>query len=83
MATTSRSTRARTSRTSARTRPPAKAGLEVGDVVVKVDDKSVTSAASLGGVIRQYLPGETVQITVDRGGSTETLTATLGESPTS
>ncbi len=63
--------------------PAAQAGLEVGDVVVKVDDHPVTSAASLGGAIRQYLPGDEVQITVDRAGSTETLTATLGESPTS
>jgi putative serine protease PepD len=61
--------------------PAAKAGLQVGDVVVKVDDKPVGSAASLGGVIRQYLPGDEVEITVDRDGSTETLTATLGESP--
>ncbi len=63
--------------------PADTAGLEVGDVVVKVDDKPVTSAASLGGVIRLYLPGDKVQITVDRAGSTETLTATLGESPAS
>ena len=63
--------------------PAAKAGLQVGDVVVKVDDKPVDSAASLGGVIRQYLPGDEVEITVDRDGTTETLTATLGESPSS
>jgi putative serine protease PepD len=63
--------------------PAAQAGLQVGDVVTKVDDKPVTSAASLGAVIRQYLPDDTVQIEVDRGGSTKTLTAKLSEAPSS
>jgi putative serine protease PepD len=63
--------------------PAAKAGLQVGDVVTKVDDKPVTSAASLGAVIRQYLPSDTVKIEVDRGGSTTTLTAKLSEAPSS
>jgi S1-C subfamily serine protease len=63
--------------------PADKAGLEVGDVVVKVDDKPITSAAVLGGVIREYLPGDTVQIEVDRGGDSKTLTATLEEAPNS
>jgi S1-C subfamily serine protease len=34
-------------------------------------------------VIRKYLPGDTVQLTVNRDGDTRTLTAVLGEAPTS
>ena len=63
--------------------PAATAGLEVGDVVVRIDDTPVTSAASLGGVIRKYVPGDQVEVTIDRDGATRTLTAVLGEAPTS
>jgi S1-C subfamily serine protease len=63
--------------------PAAKGGIEVGDVVVEVDGKAVTSAASLGGLIRQHRPGDKVQITVDRAGDKISLTATLGEAPSS
>jgi S1-C subfamily serine protease len=63
--------------------PAAKAGIEVGDVVTEVDGKSIAGAASLGNVIRQYKPGDKVEITVDRDGDTKTFTITLGEAPTS
>jgi S1-C subfamily serine protease len=63
--------------------PAAKAGIRVGDVVVEVDGKAITSAAALGNAIRQYKPGDEVKVKVDRNGGTKTLTATLGEAPTS
>jgi putative serine protease PepD len=64
--------------------PAAKAGLKVGDVVVAVDGKPVTSAASLGALIRQYEPGDAIEIAVNRNGDSLTLHATLTESsPTS
>jgi serine protease Do len=63
--------------------PAARAGIEVGDVVIEVDGKKITGAASLGNVIRLYKPGDKVEITVDRNGATKTFTATLGEAPTS
>ncbi len=63
--------------------PAAKAGMREGDVVIEVDGKAVTSGAALGGVIRQYKPGDEVDITVNRAGTTVTLHATLGEAPTS
>ncbi len=63
--------------------PAAKAGIQVADVVIEVDGKAITSAAALGNVIRLYKPGDTVRIKVDREGVTKTLTATLGEAPTS
>ena len=63
--------------------PAATAGIKVGDVVVEVEGKLVTGAASLGNVIRLYKPGDKVEIKVDRNGDTKTFTATLGEVPTS
>jgi S1-C subfamily serine protease len=63
--------------------PASKAGIKAGDVIVKVDGKSVGTAAELGGVVRTYKPGDKVVIVLDRGGDTETVKATLGEAPTS
>jgi putative serine protease PepD len=53
------------------------AGLEPGDVVTKVDDETITSVESLVATIRGYRPGDTVTLTIDRDGETETLRATL------
>ncbi len=63
--------------------PAARAGIEAGDVVVAVDGKRVTSAASLGGAIREHKPGDEVEIELDRDGESVTVHATLAEAPTS
>jgi putative serine protease PepD len=60
--------------------PAAKAGLQVGDVVTKVDDRRVTDADSLIVAVRSHDPGSTVTLTITRGGATKTLKATLGTS---
>ncbi|MCW2585313.1 MAG: hypothetical protein JWN55_829 [Frankiales bacterium] len=60
--------------------PAAKAGLQPGDVVTKVDDRRVTDADSLIVAIRSHDPGSTVTLTITRGGATKTLTVTLGRS---
>jgi putative serine protease PepD len=60
--------------------PAAKAGLQPGDVVTKVDDRRVTDADSLKVAIRSHDPGSTVTLTITRGGATKTLTVTLGRS---
>ena len=74
--------------------PAARAGIQAGDVVVKVDGGDITSAASLGGVIRQHKPGDEVEIELEpwrprSGGSsparpsrsTSSATATSRRSP--
>jgi len=63
--------------------PAAKAGIRAGDVVVAVDGKKITSAAALGGVIRQHKPGDDVEIELDRRGDSLTVHATLVEAATS
>jgi putative serine protease PepD len=55
------------------------AGLEEGDVVTAVGDRPVTSATELTAAVRSAAPGDTVTLTVRRGGETVTVEATLGE----
>ena len=60
----------------------AKAGLQSGDVITKVGDRAVDSADALIAAIRSHRPGDKVVLTVVRGGSTKTVTATLGSDAT-
>jgi len=53
------------------------AGLERGDVVVKIDDQPVTDGSSLVATIRGHRPGDTVTLTVVRDGEQQQLEATL------
>lgn len=55
------------------------AGIMVGDVIVAVDSKPVTSAADLRTTIGLRRTGETVRIEVVREGKNKTLKATLTE----
>jgi S1-C subfamily serine protease len=63
--------------------PAARVGIRAGDVVVAVDGETITSAASLGGAIRQFRPGDEVEIELDRRGERITVRVVLGEAPTS
>jgi putative serine protease PepD len=54
------------------------AGLKVGDVITKVDSQLVDGSDALVATIRGHRPGDTVTLTVVRGGQTQTLKATLG-----
>jgi S1-C subfamily serine protease len=50
-----------------------------GDVIQKIDDHPVSSAAELYSVLGGYKPGTTVQLTINRGGQTFTVPVTLGQ----
>jgi putative serine protease PepD len=56
----------------------AKAGLQRGDVVTKVDDQVIDGSESLVATIRGHRPGDKVTLTYVRDGHTRTATATLG-----
>ncbi len=56
----------------------AKAGLEAGDVVTKVNDFPTTSADGLIAATRFYAPGTKVTVTYTRDGATKTADVTLG-----
>ncbi len=62
--------------------PAAEAGLKNGDVVTKVAGETITSADELRRAIDAKQPGERVELTVRRNGTTQTLQVALGSRPT-
>jgi S1-C subfamily serine protease len=62
--------------------PAAQAGLQQGDIITKVDGQPVAAWSDLAVYIRDKAPGDKVQLTVLRNGAESTITATLGERPT-
>ena len=61
--------------------PAATAGLQPGDVITAVDGTVLDGAHPLDLITSQLAPGQTVQLTVLRGGQTITLSMTLGTRP--
>lgn len=61
--------------------PAAEAGLQPGDLITTVDGEAVDTARQLTDLIGGKAPGDTVELTVERNGTTRTLTVTLGEHP--
>lgn len=58
----------------------AKAGLQAGDIVTKIDNTDVTSDSDLTSAIGNYKPGDKVTLTIFRSGETKTVEVTLEES---
>jgi putative serine protease PepD len=61
--------------------PAAKAGLKAGDVVTKLDGKTISGEADLSAVIDGHKPGDTMKVTYVRSGKTLTTTVTLTARP--
>ncbi|MGI9034833.1 MAG: PDZ domain-containing protein [Pyrinomonadaceae bacterium] len=61
--------------------PAAQAGLQTGDVIIKIDGEEVTSAKKLTRLISEVAPDHQVKITVLRAGGERELTATIGKRP--
>jgi serine protease Do len=53
------------------------AGLKAGDVITAIDGKSMTTIDGVLTYIRSRSVGDTVQVVVDRNGTTETFSVTL------
>jgi putative serine protease PepD len=58
--------------------PGAKAGIKEGDIITEVDDRRVHSGEELIVRIRAHRPGDTLRLTLLRGGTEEQLTLVLG-----
>jgi putative serine protease PepD len=63
--------------------PAARAGLRAGDVILAADGRPVADADTLTALLDQHRPGDQVRLRVRRGGSTRTVTVTLGTRPSS
>jgi putative serine protease PepD len=61
--------------------PAAKAGLQAGDIITAVNGTKVTSVNQFVATIAGYAPGDTVTLTVNRGGSSKSVKLTLGAQP--
>jgi len=59
--------------------PAASAGLEVGDVVVKVGDRTVMTMVEFFVAIRSHRPNDEVAVTYNRSGTPEETKVTLAE----
>jgi len=57
------------------------AGVRRGDIIVRLGDNPIDNAGDLFGALRDYQPGDTVELTVFRDGDELTLDVTLGERP--
>lgn len=58
--------------------PADQAGLQVGDVIRRVDGQPVVASGDLPAIVGQAAPGQKVQIEIWRQGQAHTLAATLG-----
>lgn len=58
-----------------------KAGLQMGDVITKMDDTDITSYEDLVAAKKSYSAGDTVTLTVYRGGKTIELQLTFDAAP--
>lgn len=59
--------------------PASRAGLKGGDIVVAYDGKPVTGSEQFASLIHGSAPGNTVTMTVIRGGQSKDIKVTLGD----
>ncbi len=57
--------------------PAAAAGLQVGDVIVRLGTHPILEPADLIALVRRYAPGTVVTVVYRRGGSVRTASVTL------
>ena len=61
--------------------PAQKAGLQAGDVIVKVDGQSITTMNELNDIKNSHKVGDVLTLTVNRNGEERELKITLEETP--
>ncbi len=55
----------------------AEAGLQAGDVIVRINGRVIPDSESLVAAVRSHQPGDTVDVVVQRDGSEQTVQVTL------
>src|SRR5687768_7272787 len=62
--------------------PAERAGLQPGDVIVKINDQAIDRVSTLQRAVRQHEPGETVRVELVRfGGERKTVSIRVAERP--
>jgi serine protease Do len=61
--------------------PGAKAGIEPGDIVLKVNGEEVTPDRTLSGIVTDVTPGSRIPLEILRRGKRTTLTVTVAKRP--
>lgn len=62
--------------------PADNAGVRTEEIITAIDDTPIEDSGDLFGALRDYQPGDTIQVTlVQRNGSERTVNLTLGEAP--
>lgn len=61
--------------------PAEKGGIQVKDVIIKVDGKEIRNASELRRTVQSIAPGTEVKVVVVRDKKEKTLTVKLGEAP--
>lgn len=59
--------------------PAEKAGLEAGDIILKIDGRDVEGTGQLRNTVAMVAPGTKVQLLVYRNGREKTVTVSIGE----
>jgi Do/DeqQ family serine protease len=59
--------------------PAATAGIRRGDVILQIDNKAITSAEQLQGVVEDSTLGQALQVKVQRGNQTQILSVRTAE----
>ncbi len=61
--------------------PAESAGIQTGDIIIKIDNQQVDVSNELSTIIAKKKPGDRISITVWRNGKTVDFSATLGTAP--
>ena len=59
--------------------PAGKAGIQVGDVIIKIDNEVINSASDLTALVRQLPAGAKATFVLQRAGKVLTISVTLGD----
>jgi serine protease DegQ len=62
--------------------PAAQAGIQVGDILMMINDARITNVVSMVNEIAKLKPGSSARITLQRNGQEILLPVTIGERPT-